>query len=228
MPTIVVLTGYIDIFTQFQRTIAQFEPKNPRIVVTSRGVRNVMKELPNWTIIQGIEPFVFARNANLGIQAADRDDVILINDDIKFLHPGSVVGMAIAAYSSEKIGIVSPQITGCSGGNILQNRITKLTGDAVISKNRLAFSCVYIKRTLIDAIGLLDERFTGYGCEDDDYCLRAHRAGFDLAVTPRVHVQHEFKGKRASASFTRTPGMDKSAEKMRQVFEEKHGQETEF
>ena len=32
-------------------------------------------------IILGVKPFCFARNANIGINAAGRDDVVLLNDD---------------------------------------------------------------------------------------------------------------------------------------------------
>ena len=43
----------------------------------------------------------------------------------------------------------------------------------VIDVNRLVGFCLMIKREVIDAIGLLDERF-GIGCfEDDDYCVSA-------------------------------------------------------
>src|SRR5450759_1875986 len=34
----------------------------------------------NFTIIDGLKPFIFSRNCNLGIQACG-DDVILLNDD---------------------------------------------------------------------------------------------------------------------------------------------------
>ena len=60
--------------------------------------------------------------------------------------------------------------------------LAKLAGqkrDGVIEDvDRLVGFCLLIRREVIDAIGLLDERF-GLGCfEDDDYCLRAMQAGY--------------------------------------------------
>ena len=63
----------------------------------------------------------------------------------------------------------------------------------------LAFVCVYIPRTVINEIGLLDERFginaggpgaRGYGLEDDDFCWRVRQAGMKLGVQNDVLVNH--------------------------------------
>ena len=44
-----------------------------------------------------------------------------------------------------------------------------------VNVSRLVGFCLLIRRAVIDAIGLLDERF-GVGCyDDDDYCLRRSR-----------------------------------------------------
>ena len=51
--------------------------------------------------------------------------------------------------------------------------------------------CLMIKRGLIDQIGYLDEeRFgEGYG-EENDYCLRAAKAGWHLAVADDTYIYH--------------------------------------
>src|SRR5262249_12280783 len=50
--------------------------------------------------------------------------------------------------------------------------------------------CLLIRRAVLDQIGLLDERF-GIGCfEDDDFCLRAVRAGWKAVVARDAFVHH--------------------------------------
>jgi len=51
--------------------------------------------------------------------------------------------------------------------------------------------CYVIRRQVIDAIGLLDEKTfpKGYG-EENDYSLRAARAGFELAIADQAYVWH--------------------------------------
>ncbi len=52
-----------------------------------------------------------------------------------------------------------------------------------------------IRRAMVDAIGLLDERFFMY-CEDEDWCYRVKRAGGSVVYHPGVVVRH-WKGSSA-------------------------------
>jgi glycosyltransferase involved in cell wall biosynthesis len=51
------------------------------------------------------------------------------------------------------------------------------------------FACVYIQRSVINKIGLLDDDFFAY-FEDTDYCLRANSAGFQVVVNGDICVKH--------------------------------------
>lgn len=46
-----------------------------------------------------------------------------------------------------------------------------------------------IKRPVLEKIGLLDERYFLY-FEDADFCLRAKKSGFKIAVEPRAIIEH--------------------------------------
>lgn len=51
--------------------------------------------------------------------------------------------------------------------------------------------CLVIKRTVIDEIGYFDEKAFGRGYgEENDYCLRARKAGWQLAVAEDTYIYH--------------------------------------
>lgn len=55
---------------------------------------------------------------------------------------------------------------------------------------RVAFLCTLIKRSVLDAIGGLDERFSPGNFEDDDYCLRVQLAGFKTVIAIDTFIHH--------------------------------------
>ena len=95
-----------------------------------------------------------------------------------------------------------------------------------VSTERLAFVCVFIPRSMLDLVGLLDERFTGYGGDDVDYCHRVRAAGLKLGITGRATVVHGDGRSSFSTSFSRvmTPGeRSRSMGEMEEMFRRKHG-----
>jgi N-acetylglucosaminyl-diphospho-decaprenol L-rhamnosyltransferase len=63
----------------------------------------------------------------------------------------------------------------------------------------ISFACVLIRKDVISAIGPMDEGFFMY-FEDVDYCLRARRAGWQIAYEPAARVVH-LRGGRTSTDF---------------------------
>src|ERR1039458_1622450 len=66
--------------------ILEKDPKfitDGKVIVVDDGLSNVMEALTIFPIkvVQGIKPFIFSRNVNLGILAAGVDDIIILNDD---------------------------------------------------------------------------------------------------------------------------------------------------
>jgi len=221
---VVTLTGFADIFDRFQSYLYRYEPDALRILVTSRNV-----EIPiprgRWKFLCGVEPFIYARNANIGIKFAGDSDVLLVNDDVQFQHCGTIQALSDVAYSDPSIGIVSPRVIGGVGNNEQKwnPRVNQLHPVSICQRPYLAFVCVYIKRIVFDTIGLFDESFDGYGAEDEDLSQRAHNADFKLAVANHAVVKHGFGQHQSSASFARTMGSTAaSMAAMRQKFREKH------
>jgi GT2 family glycosyltransferase len=145
--------------------------------------------------INGINPFIFSRNCNIGIRAAGGGDVVLLNDDALLLTRGGFSAMAALAAEHPEYGIISA-VTNSTG-----NRNQCPRGTGLRDESRMVcFVCVYIPARTIEAVGLLDERFGGldpitgekvYGFDDDDYCLRIRRAGLKIGIFEGCYVDHK-------------------------------------
>lgn len=166
--------------------------------------------------VTGIDPFVFARNCNIGIRAAGEDDVVLLNDDALLESEEGFRALQTAAGTMRKdkshvFGIVGA--TTNLTGQPLQHRRGGphgIDGSLVREVPHIAFVCVYIPRRTLNTVGLLDERYCeGYGCEDRDYCESVNAAGLKVGVSDWCYVDHgsltsSFRGApTASGDFSR-------------------------
>lgn len=147
------------------------------------------KARPQCRVI-GQQPFCFARNANLGLQYAfetnDHDHAILLNDDALLRTKNGFTALTAEHRSRPHFGIVSAATNYVGNPNQLQR-----DGLTIRREERmLCFVCVSISRLLWHTIGTLDEQFTGYGFEDDDYSKRSRMANYRLGVFDRCFVDH--------------------------------------
>lgn len=170
------------------KSILEKEDISPRqiIVVDDGAKEEAYRKLPigiQW--VQGIKPFVFARNCNLGINEAGENDIILLNDDAVLKTPKGFSSLTEVTKSSG-YGVVSA-VTNASG-NVNQTFKTHL--GLKDEPKVLCFICVCIPRATINAVGLLDERFTAYGFDDNDYCKRTLDAGLKLGIYDGCFVDH--------------------------------------
>jgi hypothetical protein len=195
LATIVVPSKYPDIFEGCRASLAQFAPSAPKILVRDgESIGNP----EGWKVIQGPdEPFVYARNVNLGIQACS-GDVLLMNDDVRLFRSQTLETLQAVLATHPSIGILSPRVlgqacnVGCPGSQLVQE------ADVFV-----AFVCVLIRRDVFNRIGLLDETFIGYGSEDIDFCRRAREVGYRSATTSAALVMHGHQGTTCSTSHDR-------------------------
>jgi GT2 family glycosyltransferase len=171
------------------RQLLDNEPTLPAadIIVIDDGARGEAEpQLPGLTWISGLKPFNFARNVNLGLSAAE-GDVFLLNDDALLASHDGFSRLEARVTASPDVGLCSAAIRGVVGN---PNQAPR-PGTALRYELRaLAFVCVFLPHRTRTAVGLLDERFAGYGFEDDDYCRRVARAGRQLAVYDDCLVDH--------------------------------------
>lgn len=137
-------------------------------------------------------PFCFARNINIGIWAAGTDDVLLLNDDALLTTGHGFTRMAEAADRHQYVGVWSAAVMG-KAVNPVHVHVPGLHRTDLwrTAGKMVPFVAVYIRRAVIDKVGLLDERFADvYGGEDDDYCYRVRAAGLKIAVHNGCVVEH--------------------------------------
>jgi len=204
------------------------ESKPARIIVIDDGldwsVLPGVRRFAGVEFIDGVKPFVYARNCNRGILYAGGDDVVLLNDDALLGTPCGLTAMqrvidldrrfGLAAAVTNNAGNPAQQPWALPGLNAEQRKLIVREEPRTVN-----FICVLIPRRTLLEVGLLDERFVGYGGDDDDYCLRVRNAGLKIGIFDGCFVDHlslrsTFRGD------PRAPG-DYSA--MNEIFREKWG-----
>jgi len=155
-------------------------------------------------LINNKENLGFVKATNQGISAST-GDVILLNNDV-IVPEDWIEKLMAVAYSDGDIGLVGP-LTEPGGGHASQQDINRIenrcdyrlpsTNNNYLLVETVAFFCTFIKRTVLDKVGLLDENF-GFGQEDDiDYCIRAKEMGYKMAIATDLLIQHK-----VSATYT--------------------------
>lgn len=156
------------------------DPKD--VVVVSRSLsQDAWSQLKQVTFVRDPEEtFNFARRVNLGFQAAEDRDVVVMGDDVEVIHQDSFERLREEA----PLRILSPAIRGRVGPWWQKD------GSSFAEVPFLSFVCVYIPRMVYEIVGPLDEGFPGYGYEDTDYCIRARRKGLSCGVSAHAVVGH--------------------------------------
>lgn len=181
--------------------------------VTSKWLRSYSKGNPLFTLIEHSGNRGYTCAVNTGLKASTAPYVITQNSDT-IVTEGWLRGLVRCMKSDAKLGIVGPLSNAATWQNVPNLRdesgsfaVNSLPSDldangmsrivAAASERiypRLPFVngfCLMIRRTVIDAIGYMDEENfpIGYG-EENDYCIRAADSGFELAIADDVFVFH--------------------------------------
>ena len=160
---------------------------------------------PRIVLLTNTSNIGFVGTANRGMMLSSNDVVLLNSDTI--VTPNWLEKLQRCANSDESIGTITPFSNNaeiCSFPLFCQNN--SLDGVDIGAVNRaieLAATpaypdiptavgfCMYIRRQLLDAIGLFDaETFgPGYG-EENDFCMRAINAGYRNVLCDDTFVAH--------------------------------------
>ena len=145
----------------------------------------------------------FPAACNQGLVAARGDHLVLLNNDV-IVTEGWLDRLIALADSSPDIGLVGPMSNYVTPpqlvADVSYHDLDSMHEFALrwgtdhrgqwFYASKLSGFCLLIKRKVWETIGGLDERF-GLGIfDDDDYSLRARKAGFKLAVAHDCFVHH--------------------------------------
>ncbi|MBI4506137.1 MAG: glycosyltransferase [Chloroflexi bacterium] len=188
-------------------SIREHTPQPYELIVVDNGSTDgtveALRGEPGVRLIANAANVGFAAGCNQGLAVARGDFLLLLNNDT-LATPGWLEAMLRAMAERSTLGIVGPRSNNVAG----VQRVPEATegypeglerfarafcarhaGQATLVPRVIGF-CMLISRVVVERIGGLDERFGTGNLEDDDYCLRARLAGFELAVVHDSYVHH--------------------------------------
>jgi len=160
-------------------------------------------------IIENDKNYGFAEGNNIGMRHAlkgEAEYVLLLNNDT-IVAPDFLAELIRVAESAARIGILGPKVyfyhepnrIWFAGGRISLFATSSVQGYRQVDKgqfdkvDRVDFvtgSCMLIKRTVLETIGLLDPLYF-FAFEDVDLCLRSIRAGLINVFVPNSKIWHK-------------------------------------
>ncbi|MFG1185286.1 glycosyltransferase family 2 protein [Xanthobacter aminoxidans] len=175
---------------------------------------------PATLVVRDDGDFNFPRICNLGVDAAQGEMILLLNNDVEVIEEGWLDEM-VALAALPGAGIVGAKLlfpdrtiqhAGVIAGlfRYADHWFAHSAADAPGYEDRLRVrqnlsavtaACLLIRRDVWDAIGPLDAVRFAEDCNDIDLCLRARRAGFEVVWTPfatLLHYESASRGKKRS------------------------------
>ena len=161
----------------------------------------------------------FSGGHNQGMGAAPGAEFYLILNSDAALRPGFFDTLLAAARANPKAGLVAPRLEhedgtpqistfrfasplselerGAATGpvsRLLRRHVVALSIDPDPAEIRWAsFACILLRGEMVRALGPMDEGYFLY-FEDEEYALRAHRAGWGVLYVPQARAVHHRGG----------------------------------
>jgi len=167
------------------------------------GTLEFLKTLPNTKVIANKKNKGFSGGCNQGFTMARGENIVLLNNDTVVTNEwlGRLLWQlnknpSIGIVGSRSNNVVSHQaITSTPYKNMDQmqkfaNEWTQKHDQQGYKVDYLSGLCMIFKRSLIDMIGGLDERFSPGYFEDADFSIRAQISNRELWVANDVFIHH--------------------------------------
>jgi GT2 family glycosyltransferase len=169
------------------------------------SVEFVEQKFPSVRIVRNKTNLGLTAACNIGIREAKSDLVTLISNDV-VLEKTCIEQLVRAITSSEAVGIVGGNIVLFTNPEIVQSFPSRflpscrLPWTAIPVKTRsestygirtdiIGLCVMMIKKELVERIGLINEDYFMH-FNEDDFSLKANRAGYLLLLVPTANVRH--------------------------------------
>ena len=169
---------------------------------SSDGTVEWLKKQRDIVTIFNNENFGFPKGCNQGIEVAEGENILLLNNDT-IMTKNWLINMTKCLYSNINIGAVGCVTNYCSNCQVIQAEYQTIdelfdfcekynvsNEELWEERLRLIGFCVLIKKEVVNKVGLLDEIFTPGNFEDDDYSFRAVKAGYKLMLCKDTFIHH--------------------------------------
>ncbi len=199
---VVVPSRFPDLLGSLFDSMERSQPRSTSaVVVGDNGLTERFKNTWQRATYHDLRPpFVYAYAVN-ALAATFRDDILIMGDDTRVASWGWLdkVEELFARWPIE-YGML----------NLCERKLED-PAPVVEAAGPLAFVATAIPRRVWRGFGGLDERFTGYGYDDIDWCVRIHRGGLRIGVSTAVMVRHA-----GTASYKRVYGSAEAVEALKQ------------
>lgn len=171
-----------------------------------------IKKLKNIEIIKNKRNLGFAKGINKGIEFALKqgaESVLLLNPDTRvkkgflellLLNKADIVGPIIKFKRKGQWVYDFGGKINFWVGRTSHNEYPTPSINNLKSIDYLSGCCLLIKRKVFEKIDLLNEKYFLF-FEDADFCLRAQKAGFKIALEPKSMILHNLSEGKAKSLF---------------------------
>ncbi|MGC8889892.1 MAG: methyltransferase domain-containing protein [bacterium] len=234
LTSIIILTlNNLEYTKKCIESIRKYTPEPYELIVVDNGSKDgtveYLENQPDIKLVKNPTNVGFAMGNNMGMKLAKGDYVVILNNDT-IVTQGWLTRFIACAESDPSVGIVGPRSNYVAGAQLIKNvsygndidamqefaRKWSLENSGKYDETvRVIGFCMLVKREVIEKIGGFDPLYESGNFEDDDFCIRAIRAGFKIKIAHDVFIHHYGSKTFTSEKINYTESMLKNWERFK-------------